>query len=308
MANVTKTETQKLAIRLLCEGNSIRSTSRITGCHKGTIGKLILAFGQAAKNLMDERLHDLSLRHVEVDEVWSFVKKKQARLTIEEKETCGTMGDIYLWTALDQDSGLIASYAVGKRSADMARRLMVDLAGRINLPNPHASDDHAYAVRRHDTVIQISTDGFSAYREAIDLAFGPYAAHGVLIKEYRNATMQYTPSEMVGTDRRVINGNIDEWSICTSHVERHNLTIRTFMKRFTRLSLGFSKSFEHHAAAVALFLAYYNFVWRSRYSDDSGKAGKLRTPAAMRAGVVDTLWSFDTFFQTVNQYQGTAAW
>jgi hypothetical protein len=145
-------------------------------------------------------------------------------------------------------------------------------------------------------------------REAIDLAFGPYAAHGVLIKEYRNATMQHTPSEMVGADRRVMRGQIDEWSICTSHVERHNLTIRTFMKRFARLSLGFSKKFENHAAAIAMFLAYYNFVWRSRHSDQSGKPGTKRVPAAMAAGVVDKLWSFDDLYETVVQYEGTPAW
>ena len=229
MANRLSTEKQKLAIRLLCEGHSIRGTSRILGSHKNTIGNLILAFGQAAQNFLDEKLRSLNLRHVEVDEMWSFVGKKQARLTIEEKATSGTTGDIYLWTALDQDTKLIASYAVGKRSADMARRLMVDLASRIDFPNPHASDDHHYETRSLRPVVQISTDGFSAYREAIDLAFGPYAAHGVLIKEYRNATMQYTPSEMVGADRRVIRGGINQWSICTSHIERHNLTVRDLL-------------------------------------------------------------------------------
>lgn len=308
MANVMKAEKQKLALRLLCEGNSIRSTSRVLGCHKTTVGQLILSFGEAARNFQDEHLRKLTLGHVEVDEVWSFVGKKQARLTVEQKELRGDIGDIFLWSCIDQDTKLIPSYAVGKRSADMARRLMVDLASRVELPKPHDSDRHRYFEDGHKIVLQISTDGLAAYPEAIDLAFGPYAKHGVIIKEYRNASMQYTPSEMIGTIRKPIDEGVDPWSICTSHIERHNLTVRTFMKRFNRLTLGFSKSYKHHSAAIAMFLAYYNFVWRTRYPDRSGKTGKLRPTAAMMAGVVNTLWSFDTFFETVRQYEGTPAW
>ena len=138
----------------------------------------------------------------------------------------------------------------------------------------------------------------AAYPEAVDQFFGPYAAYGQLRKEYRNATMQYTPSEMVGTDRRGIFGiDVDKlWSICTSHVERHNLTIRTLMKRFTRLNLGFTKKLDNLQAACQVFLAYYNFVWRTRYDDNSGRRGQLRPPAAMMAGVVDTYWDFERLY------------
>jgi hypothetical protein len=104
------------------------------------------------------------------------------------------------------------------------------------------------------------------YSEAVDLAFGPWVKFGTIRKDFRNATMPYTPSEIVGTIRRAVYGmwpdEVDE--ICTSHVERHNLTIRTLMKRFTRLSLGFSKKLENNSAAIAVFLAFYNFVWRTR--------------------------------------------
>ncbi|MBW3599111.1 MAG: hypothetical protein KY475_17800, partial [Planctomycetes bacterium] len=188
---------QSLILRLLCEGNSIRSTSRITGCHTKTVGDTILAYGHAARHLLDDYLTGMTLRHVEVDEMWTFVGKKQAHLTVDERRERHDIGDVYLWTCVDQDSKLIASHLVGKRSADNARRLMVDLARRIEIPRPHASDDHHFERRRPEPVIQISTDGLAAYPEAIDLAFGPYASHGVLIKEYRNATMQYDPSEMV---------------------------------------------------------------------------------------------------------------
>ncbi len=304
MANRLGPDQQQLILRLLCEGNSIRSASRITGCHTKTIGSVILAFGNACKNFLDEKLRNLTLRHVEVDEIWTFVAKKQARLTLAERELRGDIGDIYLWTCIDQDTKLLTSYAVGKRSADMARRLMMDLASRLTLPNAHASDDHAFALGEYRPVLQISTDGFAAYPEAVDLAFGPYVRYGQIIKEYRNATMNYTPSEMVGTDRRGIRGigPNDERSICTSHVERNNLTIRTFMRRFTRLSLGFSKKFDCLAASCGMFAAYYNFVWRTRYPDGSGQAGRRRPTAAMMAGVTDRLYSFDDLFNEVIYY------
>lgn len=302
MANRISHEQRKLILNLLCEGNSIRSTSRITGCEKKTVSRAINQFGNASANFMDETLRGLKLGHVEVDEMWTFCQKKQARLTVEEKATRHDIGDVYLWTCIDQRTKLIATHLVGKRSADNARRLMMDLASRVEFPNPHASDRHAYSQTGHQAVVQISTDGFAAYPEAVDLAFGPYASYGILIKEYRNASMAYDPSEMVGTQRRPVKGEITPWSICTSHIERHNLTVRTFMKRFTRLSLGFSKKLECLEAACSMFIAYYNFVWRTRHADDSGKCGKLRPTAAMMAGVTDRLWKFDDFYNEVIMY------
>lgn len=304
MANVLPHDTRKMILRLLCEGNSLRSASRITGCHTRTIGNLMLQFGTICETFLAENVKGLSLRHVEVDEVWTFVGKKQARLTTDERAERHDIGDVYLWTCLDQDTKLLASYTVGKRSADMARRLMTDLAKRMELPKPHESDRHHYAEGSHRTVIQISTDGFAAYPEAVDLAFGPYAKYGQIIKEYRNAAMAYTPSEMVGTVRRSIRGldKSEERSICTSHVERNNLTVRTFLRRFTRLSLGFSKKLEYLAAACGMFVAYYDFVWRTRHSDRSGRPGKLRPTAAMMAKVTDHLWTFDELYERVIQY------
>lgn len=304
MTNRISHEKRSMIVRMLCEGNSLRSVSRMTGCHKKTVARVILEFGNATAIFLDDVLRNLRLEHVEVDEIWTFVAKKQARLTMEERETRHDIGDVFVWTCLDQSTKLVATHLVGKRSADNARRLMMDLANRLRRPQPHDSDDHAFAARGYETVVQISTDGFAAYPEAVDLAFGPYSKHGVLIKEFRNARMQYDPSEMVGTDRRAISGIRDDekWTICTSHVERHNLTMRTFMKRFTRLSLGFSKKIECLEAAVAMFMGYYNFVWRTRHADNSGKRGTLRPTAAMMAGVVDTLWGFDDFYNEVIMY------
>jgi IS1 family transposase len=299
MCNVLPREKKLEVLHHLVEGNTIRSTERLTGVHRDTIMRLMVTFGQRCKRFMDAKLRDLSLRHVEVDEIWTFVAKKQARLTSEEKAECYDLGDVYLWTCLDQDTKLVASFIVGKRSADNARRLMMDLSHRLVMPNPHASDPHGYQPGGYIHITQLSTDAFAAYPEAVDLAFGPYAKYGQIKKDYRNATQpgQYAPPEMVGAERRGIFGitEAEERSICTSHVERHNLTIRTLMKRFTRLSLGFSKKLENLEAACAMFLAYYNFVWRTY--DVVGE--RTRVPAAMAAGVVDRLMSFEDLFDAV---------
>ena len=144
MCNVLPREKQIAVLHHLVEGNTLRSTARLTGVHRTTIMNLMVSFGQACKRFMDTQLRDLALRHIEVDEIWTFCGKKQGRLTPEEKAYCYDIGDIYLWTALDQDTKLVASFIVGKRSADNARKLMVDLVGRLILPRPHDADDHAY--------------------------------------------------------------------------------------------------------------------------------------------------------------------
>jgi len=298
MANVLPRDRQISVLHHLVEGNTLRSTARLSGVARNTISSLMVRFGIGCQKLMDRELQGLRLRHVETDEIWSFVGRKQGRLTPDEKAERADVGDVYLWTCIDQETKLIAAHVVGKRSADNARRLMRQLAGRLVFPKPHASDSHAFGIGRIDPIVQISTDGYPVYREAVDQFFGPYASHGVLIKDYRNADQpgRYAPPEMVGTNRQIIRGDITPWDICTSHVERHNLTIRTLMKRFTRLGLGFSKKLENHAAAIAGFLAFYNFVWRTRNADDSGRPGKLRPTAAMLAGVTDRLWSFTDLF------------
>lgn len=302
MANRLSHFQRQLIVRLLCEGNSIRSTSRITGCHRDTIGRVILRFGKSCQLFMDELMRDLNLTHVQVDEVWSFVRKKQARLTVDERRSRHDIGDIYLWTCVDQQTKLIPAYFVGKRSADNARQLMTDLANRLRLPAAGSADDRSFTAGAFRPVIQISTDGLAAYPEAIDLAFGPFATHGVAIKQYRNAKMAYSPSEMIGVRREVKRGNIDPRTISTSHVERNNGTLRTFIKRMSRLTNAFSKKLEYHENAIAMFLAYYNFVWRTRHSDTSGRRGSLRNPAAMNAGIVDKLWDFERFYQQASIY------
>jgi IS1 family transposase len=298
MANVLKREKQIEVLHHLIEGNTLRSTARLTKVHRTAIQNLLVSFGQKCQAFMDAKLRGLTLDHVECDEIWTFCGKKQARLTVDEKRERHDIGDIYVWTALDAETKLIASFVVGKRSADNARKLMMDLASRLKWPTAGESDARNYARPGYAKITQISTDMFAAYPEAVDLAFGPYVKFGTIRKDYRNATMPYTPSEMIGTERRGIFGISESElnTICTSHVERNNLTIRTLMKRFTRLSLGFSKKLANLQAACSVFFAYYNFVWRTRDAIN----GRERLPAAMLAGVIDKLWSFEDLFDAVS--------
>ncbi|HVX16265.1 MAG TPA: hypothetical protein VHC22_34080 [Pirellulales bacterium] len=282
----------KLALRMLAEGSSLRSTARITGLQRNTVCKLLLHFGDACRRFLDQRMRGLVLDHLQFDEQWTFVLKKQARLTIEQRERCHDIGDIYLWTCVDQTTKLMPSFVVGKRSGDMARRFMLDVAGRLVWPKPHESDDHAFAHGSFRRIVQISTDAFAAYPEAVDLAFGAYVRWGTIVKQYRNAKIIYTPSEMIGTKRTPRRGmtKADKWTICTSHVERLNGTQRLMLKRLTYC---FSKKLRNLEAAFSVFAAFYNFCWRTR------KPGKLRPTAAMMAGLTDHTWTFDELFAAV---------
>jgi IS1 family transposase len=277
---------------------SVRATSRTTGLHKKTVLKLLVHFGQACQHFLDVRMRGLTLTHLQFDEQWTYVFKKQSRLSTTEREESSEQGDMYLWTCIDEKTKLLPSFRIGKRSADNARRFMLDMAGRLVRPKPHASDDHAFGIGQFRPIVQISTDGFAAYPEAVDLAFGPYAKFGTIIKEYRNASIIYTPSEMVGTKRtgRRGIGKGEERTICTSHVERLNGTQRLFVKRLNRLTYAFSKKLKNLEAAFAMFAAYYNFMWRTR---KPGKSGKLRSTAAMMNGLADHPWTFDELFAAV---------
>lgn len=291
-------EDAKLALRLLVEGSSIRSAARITGLHKKTICKLLVHFGNACQRFLDERMTGLTLDHLQFDEQWTYVFKKQDKLTVTERETCHDKGDIYLWTAIDQKTKLMPSFLVGKRSGDNARRFMLDVAGRLTWPKPHASDDHAFAQGSFKRLVQISTDAFAGYPEAVDMAFGPYASYGMIIKQYRNAKIIYTPSEIVGTKRTARRGmdKRQTRTICTSHVERLNGTQRLFLKRLNRLTYCFSKKLANLEAAFAMFAAHYNYCWQTR---KPGKSGKRRPTACMMAGLAGHVWSFDELFAAV---------
>ena len=282
MANVLTAERQMTILNLLVEGTSIRSISRLTGAHLQTILNLLVRFGTDCREFLDERMQGLQLDHLELDEQWTYVAKKQARLTVDERAERWDVGDIFLWTAVDKETKLVPTFALGKRSADNARRFLMDIRRRLA---PLGTLEYP--------TVQISTDGFPAYGEAVDLAFSTYARFGTITKQYRNASMRYDPGEIISTNRRGVRGitSGQRRTICTSHVERHNLTNRILMKRFNRLTLCFSKKLENLAAAVAMYMAYYNYCWDH---------ATLGTTPAHAAGLTDHQWSFEELFNVIN--------
>lgn len=261
-------KTRALIIRLLVEGNSIRATARISDVSKNTVNKLLIDAGKACSNYHDEHVHNVKASVIQCDEIWSFTyaKQKNVKYATDAPEFAG---DTWTWTAIDSDSKLIVSYMVGGRDSGYAIEFMDDLRARL-------------ANR-----VQLTTDGHKAYLEAVEGAFGGDVDYAQLIKMYGNAAQgkthekKYSPAECTGIKKRHIEGNPDKKLVSTSYVERQNLTMRMHMRRFTRLTNGFSKKVENHSYAVALHFMYYNFVRVHQ---------TLKVTPAMEAGLTDRLW------------------
>ncbi len=250
MANFLSREEQLSVLHLLVEGASLRSIARLTGIHRTTTMKIALRVGASLRAFMDRRMRNLDLKHLECDEIWTFVKKKQGRLREQELQD-NRIGDQYLFVALDQRTKLIPAFALGKRTVETTQRFMDELESRLTLPDLFEEGPRP----------RISTDGWQAYPNAVDNAFGGRVDYGQIIKTYGESEQpgRYGPPVLVDTERRVIFGTIEKQLICTSHVERSNLSIRTFMRRFTRLALGFSKKLENLEACIALYVCHYNY-------------------------------------------------
>lgn len=255
-------------IRALVEGNSVRSTSRITGAARNTITTLFVELGTACAAYQDRVLRNLTSTRIECDEIWAFCYAK-ARNVPPSREGQFGYGDVWTWTAIDPDTKLVPSWLVGQRDAADARAFIADLGSRL-------------ANR-----VQITTDGHRPYIEAIEAAFGRNVDYAMLIKFYGpdpNADRRFSPPVVLAEEVRVVQGDPDPSLISTSIAERQNLTMRMGMRRFTRLTNGFSKKVENHAAMVSLHFMYYNFGRPHK------SLGKLRTPA-MAAGVTDHVWT-----------------
>lgn len=251
-------------VNCLVEGNSIRSTERMTGTHRDTIMKLLVEVGTGCEKLMDEQMRNLTCRRIQVDEIWAFVWKKQRHVSKSDDQT--RIGDQWTFVALDAETKLVPSYRIGKRNLPNARAFMNDLAGRL------------------DNRVQLSFDSLRAYITATEEAFGRAVDYGQIVKIYEAEPIgagRYSPPHVIDAERTVIAGNPDQDHICTSHIERQNLTMRMQMRRFTRLTNAFSKKIENLRAAVALHFAHYNFV-RVHSS--------LQVTPAMASGVTNGLW------------------
>lgn len=277
MANHLSKEKRLQILHLLVEGNSVRSISRLMNTQIRTVLRHLNIAGEHCRKLMNEKMRNLKLNHIQADEIWTFCQKKQRKLSASEKDN-PEVGDQYLYIALDTDTKLIPSYVLGKRNEAVTEVFIQDLAGRIVIPD---SPNVGWNEKP-----MISTDGWGPYIGSIFASFGSRVQHGQIIKSYENHEQpgRYGPPDVIKAERRRITGIRDLMAICTSHVERNNLSIRTFMRRFTRLSLGFSKKRANLWSAISLHIAYYNFVRIH---------GTLKRTPAMAAKVTDRLWSLE---------------
>jgi IS1 family transposase len=264
---------------LLCEGNSIRAVTRLTGSSKKAVSRLMVDAGQSADWYQDRVFRNLTCKRVQVDEIWAFVYAKQKNVATAKKAPPNA-GDIWTWTAIDADTKLIPSWFIGGRDSEAAIIFMDDLASRLT------------------NRVQLTSDGHKAYLEAVEGAFGA-DIYAMLIKTYGEATEsskgRYSPAECTGCCKHRIEGNPDPKHISTSFVERQNLNMRMHTRRFTRLTNGFSKKVENHAHSVALFALYYNFVRIHK---------TLRTTPAMAAGVTKRLWEMTDVVDVLETWEG----
>jgi len=262
-------KTRAQILGMMVEGVSLRSITRLTGASKNTLAKLLKDAGEACIAYHDKTVRDVNAKRIQCDEIW-FCAMKEKRVPAAKKGILG-LGDVYTWTAIDPESKLIASWLVGRRDAEYAHAFMDDLQGRL-------------ANR-----VQLRTDGYKAYLSAVEDSFGVGIDYAMLVKIYGPASggeqeRRYSPAECCGSIKGVVCGN-PEWSrISTSHVERQNLSMRMGMRRFTRLTNGFSKKIENHEHALAIYFVHYNFVRIHK---------TLRVTPAMEAKVTDRLWSLD---------------
>lgn len=279
--NKLTTAKRAAVVAALVEGNSIRATARMTDVSKPTILKLLAELGPACAAYQDRVLRNLRCQRVQCDEIWQFVYSK-AKNVPEDKKGAFGYGDVWTWTAIDADSKLMVSWLVADRSVASASRFMQDVASRL-------------ANR-----VQLTTDGLKVYWPAVDSAFSVDVDYAMLQKVFAESghSGRYSPARFVRSDKEVITGDPDPDHISTSYVERQNLTMRMSMRRFTRLTNGFSKKVENHAAAVALHFMHYNFARIHR---------TLRMTPAMAAGVSNHVWSIAEIVALLNAEAETRA-
>jgi len=264
VANNLSRDKQIAVVSALVEGCSIRSTERMTGVNRETIGTLLVRVGNGSSELLNDKMVNLDCDRLEIDEMWAFVGKKQRHVTKDDDRA--RVGDTWTFVAVDADTKLVPSFLVGKRDAACTQAFISDVAARLK------------------NRVQISTDGLRSYIESIGKAFAETGVdYAQLHKTYEAEATgpgRYSPPKVTATEKTPIFGAPVEELVSTSQ----NLTVRMGVRRYTRLTNAFSKKIENHIAATALHFAHYNFVRRHQ---------TLRVSPAMAAGVSATLWSVD---------------
>ncbi|MBM3173959.1 MAG: DDE-type integrase/transposase/recombinase [Chloroflexi bacterium] len=263
--NKLSTHQRTKVVSALVEGNSIRATCRMTGVAKGTVMRLLAEVGTACYRYQYKNLRNLNSRHIQCDEIWSFCYAKQDNLPDNKRGKFG-YGDVWTWVAIDADTKLVPCWLVGQRTANHAYQFINDLKRRL--------------VNR----VQLTTDGNKKYIDVVDDVFSNEVDYAMLVKIYgsEDTEKRYSPVKCLGADVQIIKGNPEPSQISTSFVERQNLTMRMNMRRFTRLTNGFSKKVDNLKHAVALHYMYYNFA---RIHKTLGM-----TPA-IAAGITDHVWT-----------------
>jgi IS1 family transposase len=278
--NRVDTERRANVIRCLIEGNSINSTVRMTGVAKNTVLKLLAEIGAICAEYLDRSLVNLNCQRIQADEAWCFCYAKQRNATPEMISEKGWAGDVWTWVGMDADTKLICSWWVGNRDWQTAKLFVDDLASRLS------------------NRIQLSTDGLKLYMFAVNSAFQGEIDYAIINKIYGGTTEEtatatrYSPAKCIGYEKKIKVGDPVPEHISTSYVERQNLTMRMSMRRFTRLTNGFSKKFRNHAASVALYVMYYNY---------GRKHKTLGTTPAIKAGVTDRIWSVEGIIGLLEQ-------
>src|SRR5208282_793886 len=271
-------KTRAQIIHLLCEGNSIRAIVRLTGASKNTVTKLLVDVGHACADYQHRTLRNLTCNKIQVDEIWAFIYAKNDNVQTAKRPP-QSAGDVWTWTAICADTKLLVSWLVGNRDTDNAITFMDDLKSRL-------------ANR-----VQLTSDGHRPYLEAVDNAFGDQVDYAMLQKIYGAdpaVEKRYSPAKCIGAERRIVKGAPDPAHVSTSYVERHNLTMRMSLRRFTRLTNAFSKKIENHACAIALHSMFYNFVRIHQ---------TLRVTPAMAAGVTGKLWEVADIVKVLENFE-----
>jgi transposase-like protein/IS1 family transposase len=254
-------------LNLFIEGTSVRSTERLTGVHRDTILRVLVAAGEKCEKLMGRLIVNVPVKDVECDEIWGFIQKKEGHKAPEEAHD-NAIGDAYCFVAIERNTKLVLNFALGRRDTATTQIFIEGLR--------HATSHHRF---------QITCDAFRPYVPAISDTLGDRVSFAQLIKVYGTTETgreaRYSPSQIVETEVVPIFGDPDPSRICTSIVERQNLTIRMQMRRLTRLTNGFSKKWENLWAAYCLHFAYYNFCRIHR---------SLRVTPAMQTGITDHVW------------------
>lgn len=275
--NTLPIEKRVQIVTMLVEGMSMRAVSRVAGVSINTVSKLLADVGGACADFQDKAMRGLTLTDIQVDEIWAFIGAKQKNVPADADPALG-LGDCYTYTAIDRATKLMPCYMLGYRTSECAEAFMQDLASRL-------------AQR-----VQLTTDGMSGYPAAVEAAFGKNVDYAVLNKHYaagpavKEAKRRYSPAACTGAEKIPVCGIPFPSQISTSHVERANLTMRMGMRRFTRLTNGFSKKLEMHFAAVSLHFCHYNFA-------RIHKTTKV-TPA-MAAGICSHVWSIEELVRLV---------